>query len=310
MTLLPSVPDAESYWRAFRAEEDVFAPAAQTIADRHGITRPLERCRNAGNVVYLSDDVVIKLLAPLFADEHIRERAALRLVHGQLGAIRTPGIVADDSLEGWPYLVLETLPGSRLSTFHDFTLEDRVGLAQQVGTLLAAIHALQLPDGSALPHDWPAFVESRLNDCEAHHRRARSPEPLLVGLSSSMRARIARPSREVLVHADVHDGNLMAIREGGRIQLTGLLDFGDALTGDPIYDLATPAEFICGPHPQATDALLSSYAGPQNGPALRRTVFAYMVLHRFTTLSRLIGRTTGSAPETLSELEARYFTVH
>lgn len=74
MALLPSVPDAASYWRSFRAEEDVFAAAARTIQDRHRIDGPLVRCRNAGNVVYLGDEVVIKLLAPLFADDELEAR--------------------------------------------------------------------------------------------------------------------------------------------------------------------------------------------------------------------------------------------
>lgn len=42
----------------------------------------------------------------------------------------------------------------------------------------------------------------------------------------------------VLCHGDLHEGNVLAARSEGTWQITGVIDVGGAIAGDPMFDLA------------------------------------------------------------------------
>jgi len=108
----------------------------------------------------------------------------------------------------------------------------RPHLAQQCGTVLAGIHAIDLSDAPDLPYR-PAKVQ--LLDLQQMHRNApvRSPvfELSLRWLSHNMPVDSGVPR---LVHGDFRNGNLIIGSDGVR----AVLDWELAHIGDPVEDIA------------------------------------------------------------------------
>ncbi|WP_433157103.1 phosphotransferase family protein [Kribbella sp. CA-247076] len=79
----------------------------------------------------------------------------------------------------------------------------------------------------------------------------------------------------VLLHADLHPRHLYAVGN----DLTGILDWGDAMYGDPLFDLA---RFTMS-GPEATKALLAGYdldvTGLEQTFSMYRALWALMAIH-------------------------------
>lgn len=89
---------------------------------------------------------------------------------------------------------------------------------------------------------------------------------------SLARAALTRFSREVLphldalpravVHHDLHDANLLtSVDEGGRRYVSGILDFGDAVYGVRVAELAVAAAYAARPRADPVGALLTVVSG-------------------------------------------------
>jgi aminoglycoside phosphotransferase (APT) family kinase protein len=78
----------------------------------------------------------------------------------------------------------------------------------------------------------------------------------------------------VLCHNDLHAGNLLAIRSDGGVRLTGVVDFENALAGDPLMDLAKAAFYL---KPDDRHALLEGY-GELNRERGAQTLAFYHLL--------------------------------
>ncbi len=87
----------------------------------------------------------------------------------------------------------------------------------------------------------------------------------------------------VLCHDDVQQANVLAeYGRNGNLQLTGLVDFGNARAGDALFDLAK-ALFCCAHEdPRSREPLLAGYGGinhPNPGEALwLYTLFHWVVM--------------------------------
>jgi Ser/Thr protein kinase RdoA (MazF antagonist) len=84
----------------------------------------------------------------------------------------------------------------------------------------------------------------------------------------------------VFCHDDLQQGNVLAEqRRDETLQLTGLIDFGNARAGDALFDLAK-ALFCCAHEdPRSRDPLLAGY-GAINHPAPEEALWLYTLFHR------------------------------
>jgi len=306
--LLPIVSTASDYL-VLHPESDLWRPAILEICREHRLaTDPLEHRVDGANVIFFAGQAhVVKLFAPLWHEVHAGERACLVHVAGQL-PVATPALLGDGEIEGWPYLVLERLPGVSLASIWTSLAEpDRRRIAGSLGELIGVLHRLPIAGLEALRVDWPSFIADRRAACADQHRRKGASETLLAGIPAALAAAepLAALRREVLVHADVADVNVLIELRDGVWQLSGLLDFGDSMVGDADYDLVTTAEFLLCGRPALLRAFLLGYGLREEAldDALSARLMALTLLHRFANLPRFVERVGRAAPfATLDEL--------
>jgi hygromycin-B 7''-O-kinase len=76
--------------------------------------------------------------------------------------------------------------------------------------------------------------------------------------------------------------NFLLSRDAAGWQLSGLIDFGDVLTGWGEYDLLGPSAFMTAGMPRRVRSLFEGYGYSKAdiGPVLKRRLMALLLLHR------------------------------
>ena len=84
--------------------------------------------------------------------------------------------------------------------------------------------------------------------------------------------------------------NFLLSCENDNWQLTGLIDFGDVMTGWSEYDLLGPSAFMTAGMPRRVESLFRGfgYSRADVNFALKRRLMALLLLHRFSDLNRHI----------------------
>jgi hygromycin-B 7''-O-kinase len=164
----------------------------------------------------------------------------------------------------WPYLVSAVIPGTSLGEVRErITPSDEKRIAVHLGPIVRQIHALPIEGVPSLPRSWDAFVHLlgvRHGDCAADYARGGIiPRRLVDEIDSYLPpidSLIDRTLEPRLLHCDLNQDHVLGRFESGHWQLTGIIDFGDAQVGDPLYELIGPAPWLI-PLRQATPAYLS-----------------------------------------------------
>jgi aminoglycoside phosphotransferase (APT) family kinase protein len=265
------------------------------IVRLHGGSNEIYRLDLAGGAAPL----VIKFYSPEPAWVPSKEK----LVAGWIGAapIPIPRWLALDETRtrlAASFAVTTWLPGAAMRAFIG---EPRSAAAyRRMGALLRQLHALPMPAfGYILDHG----IERPVADNAT--RMARSFERIFelfrerggdAALARKLEAAVA-PRAGVLAycpapmfcHDDFHPGNVLAEPDAdGELQLTGLIDFGNAQAGDPLMDLAK-ALFCCGHEdPTSVTPLREGYGAPDH-PDPEAALWLYTLYHRVSMWQHLAG---------------------
>ena len=206
---------------------------------------------------------------------------------------------------------LERLPGEPLEAgWSSVGAEDRGRIVRTLGAALAALHALPVPRDvpPVVAIDWPAFVATQTATAGERQRALGLPEPLCAALPDAIGGAALDPHTiGVLVQADMNSNNLLL----AGAEASGWSDFGDAMIGDPLYDLVTPGVFVCKGERVLVDALLDGYGLPpaRRDAVLRRRLFAWTALHRFAHLGKYLRWAGRPNPATLEEAELALWPI-
>lgn len=311
--LLPTLSTVEEYG-PLRGDPAIWLPAMRAIARRHGLDADALYAERAGtNVVFRAgDDAWIKLIVPLWAEDYDRERCSLAAVQ-EIAAVPAPRLLADGVIEGWPYLVMECVEGRSIVTvWADLPREGQSDLAHQVGSLMARLHRIETAGMGALQHDWARFVRRRREGCGARHVEAGAPARWAAAIDDYLAGvpALDDPGQDdVFLHADITDEHVLVAERGGRWVITGLIDFADAMLGQPLYEFAAPAVFLTQRKPWAQRALLRGYGfgDADLTEDLARRLTAYVLLHRFGKLREMLRFCPAPAPTTVAELQEALF---
>ena len=219
-----------------------------------------------------------------------KETYAARLLVGLTVPI-TRFLVFDESRTRLPYryAVTNFLPGAAVGTFQDEP--DIDDLYRQMGALLRLLHSVQLPafgrfeaDGIADPHATNAeFVLALWGNVIQRFRHHGAPQSLADRLNSIVLGAgglMTQSSGPVFAHDDFQPNNVLAERDvAGRLQVTGLIDFGNARAADATFDLAKT--LFCCEHeaPGSTRSILEGY-GSVGHPDPQRALWLYTLIHR------------------------------
>ncbi|WP_317983705.1 aminoglycoside phosphotransferase family protein [Pseudarthrobacter sulfonivorans] len=150
----------------------------------------------------------------------------------------------------WPWSIVRWVPGAAAA---DVGSAERRPAAEGLAEFLLSLH---VPAASGVPvnpfrgvplADRHAAVMERLGDRERYPQAA-----ALSAIWTQARAANAWDGPAVMLHGDLHPGNILLAEDGS---LAGVIDFGDVGAGDPAVDLAVGwLMFGAGARHRFTDA--------------------------------------------------------
>lgn len=307
--LLPKIDTLDSYRHIYRNAE-VWLPAMRAICQRHGLDASrLEFAPPGTHVVFKIEGLYLKLFAPLWPDDFARERLVLdRLSEGRDLPVPTPRLVAEGETEGWPYLVMTAVEGVPLCQVWDgMGATDQERVAVRCGELMAALHSVPTDGLEAITVDWPTFVDEQKQECldtivraGLDKRWAREVHGFFSGLPPLFELGF----EPVLLSADITDEHILVGRQKEHCEVTGYIDFGDAMVGHSHYEFAAPGCFLTRSSPRLQRAMLLAYGYSEaelNGELAMR-LMAYTLLHRFINVPELLELFGDRRPTSLEEL--------
>lgn len=279
--LLPELATQREY-SAIYADTARWLPALRAIARRHGLDPAmLQRQALGTNLVYRTGGTIVKLFCRLWAQDCEAERLALEAV----GGLGVPEVLAAGELEGWPYLLLRVVPGvPAAEVWGQLDEQQREGVVRELGGLMRQIHAVPPPSG--LKTDWPGFIAARISEALAHHGAG---EPWDTWIGKRLVAFAEPAAAAVLLNGDITADHLLLERTGGHWRVGGLIDFGDAKVGHPLYEFVAPLAFYTFGRPSLSRALVEAYGG-WRVEEVAEVLTTYCLLHEFGRLRQFLAR--------------------
>ena len=268
MHALPNLPNSEAF-KAWRADASRWLPVAL-------------------------DGMVLKIFPPILRAQFISERASLSQLRGRV-SMPIPEIVHEGERDGWPYLVMTRLRGMLGAEVWPKLPEDqKERILGQIGETIAEVQRAPVGELSRIEPRWEPFMQKQIEGCRARHRRLGLPQKYWEGLDEIVRdAATLIPMRTapVILTGEYIPENFLLSSEGENWRLSGLIDFGDVLTGWGEYDLLGPSAFMTAGMPRRVRSLFRGfgYSSEDVTPAVRRRLIALLLLHRFSDPIRHIG---------------------
>src|ERR1700722_9489463 len=293
MHALPNLPNSEAF-KAWRADASRWLPAALDIARGHGLPHASPHPFLTGtNLVVGLDGLVLKIFPPLLRAQFISERISLSQLRGHV-SIPIPEIVHEGERDGWPYLVITRLRGMLGAEVWPARPEhQKERVPGQIGKTNAEVQRDPIGELSRIEPRWEPFMRERIEGCVARHRRLGLPQKYWEGLDEIVRdaaTLIPMNGTPVILTGEYIPENFLLSCEGGNWRLSGLIDFGDVLTGWGEYDLLGPSAFMTAGIPRRVRSLFEGfgYSKADIDPALKRRLMTLALLHRASDFVRQI----------------------
>ena len=196
----------------------------------------------------------------------------------------------------------------------EIELRERVEIVSHLGVVLNGLHNHAAHLSPALNRDWHGFVERQARMCVERQRACGANPEWLESLPAYVAERLELLPAEdapVLLHGDVHPGNLLLAQENGRWKITGLFDFGDSLCGFHEYDFVAPGVLMVQGNRELQRAFLLAYGYKESqlDMSLRARLMLLTILYECSNLRKYALRLMPEALNfTLNELEAAIWT--
>jgi hygromycin-B 7''-O-kinase len=286
MHSLPGLQDFETF-QAWRADASQCLPAALDIARSHGLPHADPQVFSTGTnlVVGLDDRLILKIFPPSLRSQFVSERMALAQLRGHLG-VPIPEIVLEGERDGWPYLVITRLSGILGTEAWPVLPEDqKERVLADIGETIAEVQRVPVGDLCRIEPRWDQFIAKQIEGCRARHARLGLASKFLDGLDDILRETatlIPMNAPAVILTGEYIPENFLLSRASGDWRLSGLIDFGDVMTGWGEYDLLGPSAFMTAGMPRRVRSLFAGfgYSKVDIDFTMRRRLMALMLLHR------------------------------
>ena len=286
MHSLPGQPNRETF-AVWRADVSQCLPVALDIARSHGLPHADPRVFSTGTnlVVALDERLILKVFPPFLRGQFESERISLAQLRSRL-TVPIPEIVLEGERDQWPYLVITRVSGVVGSEVWPGLPEDqKERVLAQIGETIAQVQRVPVGDLAGIEPQWPRFMAQQIAGCRARHQRLGLLPKFLDGLDDLLRdaeALTALDSPPVILTGEYIPENFLLSCEGGNWRLSGLIDFGDVMTGRAEYDLLGPSAFMAAGMPRRVRSLFEGfgYSRADINFTLKRRLMALMLLHR------------------------------
>ena len=219
-----------------------------------------------------------------------REAYATALLDG-LGLPVTRYLMVDESRANAPFAfaIVTYLAGETAASLAGDP--EISAVYRQMGALLRKLHTVRLPaygvfDGSGIVDPLAAnvdFVRRQAAKAFAQFRRYGADEPLVQQLEQIFATHLdlaGHSTGAVFAHDDLHHRNVLVTRDRcGHLEISGLIDFGNAHAADAVSDLAKTLFMAEHDAPEAIAHIRAGY-GPIDHPDPEGALWFYMLLHR------------------------------
>jgi hygromycin-B 7''-O-kinase len=281
-----------------------WAPYVEAVCERHHLApHDAIRCHNPGTypTYIVNNRWVIKFFGELFNGAHsfAAELDANHMIASD-DAIPAPALLAQDYLHGpdthwrWPYLIFEYMDGESFGEAYEcISLHDRLAIAHRLGELVCRLHQLPLTNTSLLLPTWDAFtntLEAQRVTCAqrqlAWHTLPTHLINQIEGYLPPLAELIDRTQPPTFMHGDITGDHVFCRIMEGHWEIKGLIDYGDALVGDPAFELIALHldAFRCDKRLLA--AYLNSYGvSHSEWHGMVKHIMSLTLLHQFDVLS-------------------------
>jgi hygromycin-B 7''-O-kinase len=287
MTSFPPVFTDVPAFRAWRAEPSRWLPVVTDIAHSHSLPHATIEAFPTGTnlVVALDHRLILKIFPPLLRNQFTTERMTLAQLRGRL-TVAIPEIVLEGERDGWSYLVMTRLGGILGTKAWPLLPEaDKETILGELGEAIAQVQRVPPGELTLLEPKWEPFIQKQIEGCRARHVRLGMPDKFLADLDDLIdRATTLVPlnTPAVILTGEYIPENLLLSCQSGAWRLSGLIDFGDVMTGCGEYDLLGPSAFMTGGMPRRVRRLFAGfgYSPSDMNQALTRRLLTLMLLHR------------------------------
>jgi hygromycin-B 7''-O-kinase len=286
MHSLPSLPSFETF-QAWRADAAQCLPAALDIARSHGLPHEDPQLFSTGTnlVVGLDRGLVLKIFPPILRAQFVSERTSLAQLRGRV-SIPIPEIVLEGERDQWPYLVITRLSGVvGAQAWPALPEHDKEYVLGQIGETIADVQRAPVGELSAIEPRWEQFLRRQIEGCHARQQRLGLPPKFLDRLDDFLGETtrlIPIDTSPVILTGEYIPENFLLSRAAGNWRLSGLIDFGDVMTGWGEYDLLGPSAFMTAGMPRRVQNLLRGfgYSRADIHSTMRHRLMALLLLHR------------------------------
>lgn len=232
-------------------DEAHFAPVVEWFCHKHGIEYASYcKINGWGNILLDIDNKwILKISAPNWAVQQNREIEALKLLAGHSLPVAVPRLFHHGEYNGWVYFITDKLPGTNLhELWPELNQPTKLRLMNQVGSFAKALNDLPVKAEGLLAVDWQDFIQTYSAGAYEKRKKQGLDGPLLEQIKPFLQqvnyqGEFGHPR---LIHCDLHAANLLAQQVDGQWQLSGVIDFGDALISSDIHYELTATTILMG----------------------------------------------------------------
>lgn len=283
---------------------------AKVICERHQIScDTLERAPQGENIIFFVDDRFVIKIFTSPRDGFAREKAALEFADGRFG-IDIPKLAHTGEIEGVSYILMTRLAGAPAKdVWRNLDPPERAEIVSRLGVALKSLHSHPAPlSEPALNRGWQKFLMLQARTSVERQTACGANPEWLESLPTYIEARfeLLRSDEPVMLHGDIHFGNMLLSQQGGRWHISGLFDFSDSLCGFHEYDFVAPGVLMVQGNRELQRILLSAYGYPETqlDSNLRARLMLLTVLYECSDLRKYALRLNPDAVNlTLDELE-------
>jgi hygromycin-B 7''-O-kinase len=200
-------------------------------------------CANA--IYHIPGQRYLKIYGPTAERQFHIERSVLRTLDNQ-STIPAPHIVAEgEPAQGPPYLIVTGIPGDTAEDiWDDLPRAEQLAIAREIGAITAAIHQLPQQDLASVEQQFDGRHEHvmlmqpllRAKIESASGLSLRQRDDLIIFLLSEAPDLIN--SSLALTHFDLAHNHIYLTRETEKLEVAGIIDWGEAMLGPAEWDIA------------------------------------------------------------------------
>lgn len=258
--LIPAIPafeDDRSY-RKSRRRSDVWLPAIRHICLTHDLpTCSLTQINDGSHITFRAGQTHVIKLSP----DAEMEEVMLRRLEGYL-PVGIPSVVASGRLEGWPYVAMSQVEGTRLDhIWHTLDLQNKKTIVVELAALIIKLQEFPVEGLDDL---------ERFKTLDAHQIGLLAGQLRDGGLAEHLVAEVpayfeaAAPlypdgTHPSLVLCDIQPEHLFCTERANEWRITGMVDFADASLAPKEHELGTPIINLMAGNEEVIETFLRAY---------------------------------------------------